>query len=96
VLDGPLEDATRLVEAVAGIEHPLDPQPVAAPLLDLVEVAPVGAAYIGRRSAIRSAPGRRSPSPLVHDVERLVAGRALFAVALLALFVALFTKGLLW
>ena len=30
----PPEDAPRLVEVVAGIEHQLDPQPVPAPLLD--------------------------------------------------------------
>jgi hypothetical protein len=32
----------RFVKVVASIEHKLDPQPVAAPLLDLVEVAAVG------------------------------------------------------
>ena len=42
VLAGSLEDAARFFEAVAGVEHELDPQPVAAPLLDLVEVAAVG------------------------------------------------------
>ena len=35
VLDGPLEDAVRLIEIGAGVERRLEPQPVAAPLLDL-------------------------------------------------------------
>ena len=50
VLRGPLEDAARFVEVVAGVEQQLDPLPVPAPLLDLIEVAAVG---------IR--PDRRSP-----------------------------------
>src|SRR5690242_21033747 len=40
------EYALRLVEAAAGIEHELNPQPVAAPLLDLVEIAAVGVEWI--------------------------------------------------
>jgi len=46
MLDGPLKDAPRLVEVVAGVEHELDPQSVLAPLLDLVEVAPVGVGWV--------------------------------------------------
>ena len=42
MLDHALEDAARLFEVVAGVEHDLYSQPVAAPLLDLVEVAAVG------------------------------------------------------
>ena len=41
-LDGPFEDAPCLVQVVAGVEQQLDPLPVPAPLLDLVEVAAVG------------------------------------------------------
>jgi hypothetical protein len=39
VLDCPLEDAAGFVEVAAGVEHEFEPQPVPAPLLDLVEVA---------------------------------------------------------
>ncbi len=38
---GPLEDAARLVEVVTGVKQHHDPQPVAAPLLDFVEVAAI-------------------------------------------------------
>jgi hypothetical protein len=44
----PLEDAARLVEVVAGIEQQHDPQPVPAPLLNLVEVAALGIERIRR------------------------------------------------
>jgi hypothetical protein len=37
-----LEDAARLIEIATGVQHELDPQPVPAPLLNLVEVAAVG------------------------------------------------------
>jgi len=52
VLDRPLKDAARLVEVVARIQHQLDPQPVPAPLLDLVEVAAVGIERVVRPRAI--------------------------------------------
>ena len=42
MLDGVLEDAPRFVKVVARVEHQLNPQPVPAPFLDLVEVAAVG------------------------------------------------------
>ena len=42
MLDSPIEDAPRLVEVVAAIEHELGSQPISAPLPDLVEVAAVG------------------------------------------------------
>ena len=44
--DEPLKDATRLVQAVASEEHFLDPLPIPAPLLNLVEVAPVGIEWV--------------------------------------------------
>ncbi len=43
---GPLEDAPRLVKAVAGVEHELDRQPVPVPLLDFVEVTAVAVVRI--------------------------------------------------
>jgi hypothetical protein len=46
VFGGWLEDAARLVEAVAGIEHELDSRPVPDPPLDLVEVAAIGVARV--------------------------------------------------
>ena len=52
MLDRPLKDAARLVEVVARIQHQLDPQPVPAPLLDLVEVAVVGIERVVRPRAI--------------------------------------------
>jgi hypothetical protein len=57
VLVSPLEDAARLVEVVAGVKHELYPQPVPAPLPDLVEVAAVGI----ERSSVSSSSG-----PIVH------------------------------
>jgi hypothetical protein len=41
-LGRPFEDAAGLIDTASGKEHEFDPQPVAAPLLDLVEVAAVG------------------------------------------------------
>jgi len=38
---GSLEDAAHFVEVVAGVQQHRDPQPVAAPLFDFVEVAAV-------------------------------------------------------
>ena len=40
-LGGALEYPARVVETIAGVEHQFNPQPVARPLLDLVEVAVV-------------------------------------------------------
>jgi hypothetical protein len=40
-LMGSLEDAAHFVEVVAGVQQHHDPQPVAAPLFDFVEVAAV-------------------------------------------------------
>ncbi len=41
VLGGAVKDAPRLVEIAAGAQHQLNPQPVAALILDLLEVAVV-------------------------------------------------------
>jgi hypothetical protein len=41
MLDRPLEYLSHLVEIVAGVQHQVDPQSIAAPSLDLVEVPPV-------------------------------------------------------
>ncbi len=50
MFDGLRKDVASLVEAIAGVEHKLNPQPVPAPLLDFVEVAAVGIERIVGRS----------------------------------------------
>ena len=74
VLAGSLEDAARFFEAVAGVEHELDPQPVAAPLLDLVEVAAVGIGrVVGFRRTSRSSRTRlRQLGDVGRNASRLV------------------------
>ncbi len=42
----PFENAPRLVEVVTGVEQHHNPQPVAAPLFDLVEVAAVSEVWV--------------------------------------------------
>ena len=60
MLGRPLEDAARLVEIAAGVQHEFDPQSVPAPFFDLVEVPAVGVAGSSVSSSDKSLIGRTS------------------------------------